>query len=159
MRVTLSDAARQYIALFEDVTGATARDCVIFEADEVDGEDGDDGEDGREETEDRVVFIVKPGDMAQAIGSGGETVRKLEDRLSKDVTLVEDADTAEAFVANALAPAAVYNVTISEDDETVAYAEVDSEDTGIAIGENGRNITTAEALAKRHYDVDDIQLT
>lgn len=153
MRVTLSDAARQYIALFEDVTGATARDCVIFEADEADGEDGDGNE------EDRVVFLVRPGDMAQAIGSGGETVRKLEDQLSKDVTLVEDADTAEAFVANALAPAAVYNVTISEDDETIAYAEVDSEDTGIAIGENGRNITAAEALAKRHYDVDDIQLT
>jgi N utilization substance protein A len=167
MRVTLSDAARQYIALFEDVTGATARDCVIFEADDADGGNGGNGENGENagsgentgQDEDRVVFLVKPGDMAKAIGSGGETVRKLEDRLSKDVTLVEDADTAESFVANALAPAAVYNVTISEDDETVAYAEVDSEDTGIAIGENGRNITTAEALAKRHYDVDDIQLT
>jgi N utilization substance protein A len=106
-----------------------------------------------------VVFLVKPGDMAQAIGSGGETVRKVEDQLDRDVTLVEDADTAEAFVANALAPAAVYNVTVSEDDETIAYAEVDSEDTGIAIGEEGRNITAAEKLVKRHYDIDDIQLT
>jgi len=145
MVVTLSDTARQFIALFEDETGATARDCVVFEAE---GED-----------DERVVFLVKPGDMAQAIGSGGETVRKIEDQLDRDVTLVEDADTAEAFVANALAPAAVYNVTVSEDDETVAYAEVDSEDTGIAIGEDGRNITAAEKLAKRHYDIDDIQLT
>ena len=145
MVVTLSDTARQFIALFEDETGATARDCVVFEAE---GED-----------DERVVFLVKPGDMAQAIGSGGETVRKIEGQLDRDVTLVEDADTAEAFVANALAPAAVYNVTISEDDEIVAYAEVDSEDTGIAIGENGRNITAAEKLAKRHYDIDDIQLT
>ncbi|MFC7081487.1 NusA-like transcription termination signal-binding factor [Halorussus caseinilyticus] len=145
MRVTLSDEARQYIALFEDETGATARDCVVFEG-------GDDGEE-------RIVFLVKPGDMAKAIGSGGETVRNLESQLDKAVVLVEDADTPEAFVANALAPAAVYNVTVSEDDETVAYAEVDSEDTGIAIGEGGRNITAAEKLAKRHYDIDDIQLT
>ena len=145
MVVTLSDTARQFIALFEDETGATARDCVVFETE---GED-----------DERVVFLVKPGDMAQAIGSGGETVRKIEDQLDRDVTLVEDADTPEAFVANALAPAAVYNVTVSEDDETVAYAEVDSEDTGIAIGEDGRNITAAEKLAKRHYDIDDIQLT
>jgi N utilization substance protein A len=144
MVVTLSDKARQFIALFEDETGATARDCVIFEA---------------EDEEERVVFLVKPGDMAQAIGSGGETVQKVEEQLDRDVTLVEDADTAEVFVANALAPAAVYNVTISEDDETIAYAEVDSEDTGIAIGENGRNIAAAEKLAKRHYDIDDIQLT
>ncbi|PSP54622.1 NusA-like transcription termination signal-binding factor [Halobacteriales archaeon QS_1_67_19] len=144
MVVTLSDAARRYIALFEDETGATARDCLIFD----DG-DGDD----------RVVFLVKPGDMGKAIGEGGETVRAIEDQLGADVTLVEDADTAEAFVANALAPAAVYNVTVSEDEETVAYAEVDSEDIGIAIGEDGRNIETAETLAKRHYDIDDIQLT
>ncbi|WP_137283923.1 NusA-like transcription termination signal-binding factor [Halorussus salinisoli] len=144
MRVTLSDTARQYIALFEDETGATARDCVVFE-------DGDD--------EERVVFLVKSGDMAKAIGSGGETVRNVETQLGKSVVLVEDADTPEAFVANALAPAAVYNVTVSEDDETVAYAEVDSEDTGIAIGEGGRNIAAAEKLAKRHYDIDDIQLT
>ncbi|MFC4448894.1 NusA-like transcription termination signal-binding factor [Halorussus aquaticus] len=145
MVVTLSDTARQFIALFEDETGATARDCVVFE----DEEDGDE----------RVVFLVKPGDMAQAIGSGGETVRNVESQLGKSVVLVEDADTPEAFVANALAPAAVYNVTVSEGDETVAYAEVDSEDTGIAIGEDGRNIAAAEKLAKRHYDIDDIQLT
>jgi len=144
MVVTLSDTARRYIALFEDATGATARDCVVFEED-----DGDE----------RVVFLVKPGDMARAIGSGGANVRSVEDQLGKDVTLVEDADTAEAFVANALAPAAVYNVTVSEDDETVAYAEVDAADTGVAIGEDGRNIAAAERLAKRHYDVDDIQLT
>jgi len=144
MVVTLSDTARRYIALFEDATGATARDCVVFEED-----DGGD----------RVVFLVKPGDMARAIGSGGENVRSVEEQLGKDVTLVEDADTAETFVANALAPAAVYNVTVSEDDETVAYAEVDAADTGVAIGEDGRNIAAAERLAKRHYDIDDIQLT
>ncbi|UPV76182.1 NusA-like transcription termination signal-binding factor [Halorussus limi] len=144
MVVTLSDTARQFIALFEDETGATARDCVVFE-------DGDDGEE-------RVVFLVKPGDMGRAIGSGGETVRAVESQLDREIVLVEDADTPEAFVANALAPAAVYNVTVSEGDETIAYAEVDSEDTGVAIGEGGRNILAAEKLAKRHYDIDDIQL-
>ena len=170
MRVTLSDTARQFIALFEDETGATARDCVVMEPPSGDsGSDGggnasgaeSDGASGGadEEERERVIFLVKPGDMAKAIGSGGETVRKLEAQLGRDVTLVEDADTAEAFVANALAPAAVYNVTVSEDEETIAYAEVDSADTGIAIGEGGRNILTAEKLAKRHYDIDDIQLT
>ena len=144
MVVTLSDTARQFIALFEDETGATARDCVVFEED-----DGDE----------RVVFLVKAGDMAKAIGSGGETVRAVESQLDREVVLVEDADTPEAFVANALAPAAVYNVTISEDDETVAYAEVDADDTGVAIGADGRNIAVAERLAERHHGIDSIQLT
>ncbi|WP_135820432.1 NusA-like transcription termination signal-binding factor [Halostella litorea] len=139
---TLTDAARQYIAAFETETGATARDCVVQER------DGDD----------RVVILVTAGEMAEAIGPGGQHVRRVEEAVGRDVKLVEDADTAEAFVANALSPAAVYNVTVSEDDETVAYAEVAEEDTGAAIGADGENIAVARTLAKRHYDIDDIQL-
>ena len=139
---TLTDAARQYIAAFEAETEATARDCVVQER------DGDD----------RVVILVTAGEMAEAIGPGGQHVSRVEEAVGRDVKLVEDADTAEAFVANALSPAAVYNVTVSEDDETVAYAEVAEEDTGAAIGADGENIDVARTLAKRHYDIDDVQL-
>jgi N utilization substance protein A len=145
MRVTLSDRERRYIALFEDETGATVRDCVVFE--------GDEGGDGR------VVFLIAAGEMGQAVGPGGRRVRRVEERLGRRVKLVEDADTAEAFVANALAPAAVRHVTVSEQGDRVAYAEVLADDRGAAIGRNGRNIETARALARRHHDVDDIQLT
>lgn len=142
MTVTLTDTARQYIALFEDETGATARDCVVL---------GDE--------EKRVIFVVKPGEMGQAIGPGGENVRILEERIGADVELVEDADDAGRFVVNALAPAEVRHVTISENNDTVAYAEVVQQDTGVAIGTNGRNIEAAKLLVARHFDVDDIQLT
>jgi N utilization substance protein A len=136
---TLSDAARQFIAAFEEETEAAARDCVV--------------------EEDRALILVAAGDMGEAIGPGGQHVRRVEETIGKDVKLVEDADTAEAFVANALSPAAVYNVTISEDDETIAYAEVAEEDTGAAIGKGGENIEAARTLVARHHDVDDIQLT
>lgn len=138
MGFTLSDAARQHIALFEDVTGATALDCLIHD--------------------DRVCFLVAAGEMSDAIGPNGRTVETVEERLGKHVSLVESADTSELFVANALAPAVVHNVTISENRNTVAYAEVDRADTGVAIGRNGRNIETARTLAKRHFDIDDIEL-
>ena len=155
MRVTLSDDARRRIAVFGDVTGATARDCLALgPGNETDGGGSDDGEDGRF----RLVFLVKTGEMARAIGPDGRTVRKVEGKLDADVALVEDAATAEAFVASALAPAAVYNVTVSENDTTVAYAEVDPADTGVAIGRDGRTIEAARRLAKRHFDIDDVQL-
>jgi N utilization substance protein A len=141
MTITLSDEARQYISLVEAETDVTVRDCVI------------------DEEFDRLLLVVKAGEMAQAIGPGGETVRELSDKLGREIKLVEDADTAEAFVANALAPAAVYNVTISENDDTVAYVEVDSHDTGVAIGSDGKNIDAARTLAARHFDVDDVELT
>jgi N utilization substance protein A len=153
MRVTLSDTARQYIALFEDVTGATARDCLVHDADvERDGEPPS-------ENEKRVTFLVAAGEMGQAIGPGGRRVREVEEKLGRTVTLVEDADTPEAFVANALAPAVVNHVTVSEQNDRVAYVEVDAADRGVAIGVDGRNIRIARELARRHWDLDDIQLT
>ncbi|ELZ87472.1 transcription elongation factor NusA-like protein [Haloferax elongans ATCC BAA-1513] len=139
MKVTLSDAARRFVVLFEDETGATAHDCLVFD--------------------DRVVFLVAAGDMATAIGPGGRTVQAVERQIGRTVELVEDADTPEAFVASALAPAAVRHVTISRQNDTVAYVEVEEDDRGVAIGSGGKTIDTARTLARRHYDIDDIQLT
>ena len=141
MTVTLSDEARRLVALYERETDATVRDCVI------------------DDEHDRLIFLVAPGDMPEAIGPDGKHVRAVEERLGREVKLVEDADNAADFVANALAPAAVYNVTISENNDLVAYVEVAQEDRGAAIGTSGRNIDAARMLADRHFDVDAVELT
>jgi len=141
MTVTLSDEARRHIVVFEDVTEATAVDCIL------------------DDEFDRVVYVVTEGEMGQAIGPDGARVSRLEEVVGRTVELVEDASTPEAFVANALSPAAVHNVTISRNSDVVAYVEVDHDDTGVAIGTDGRNIRAAKRLADRHFDIDDIQLT
>jgi N utilization substance protein A len=141
MTVRLSDDARQLISLFEAETDATVRDCII------------------DDEYDRVIFLVTEGQMGQAIGSGGEHIQSVEEQIGKPIKLVEDADRPEDFVANALAPAAVYNVTISENSDRLAYVEVAQEDRGAAIGKDGRNIDAARILADRHYDIDGIELT
>lgn len=141
MSFTLSDEARQVAGLFETETAATVKDCIV------------------DDEFDRVIVLIKAGEMGKAIGKGGEHVRRVEDKLGKPIKLVEDAPTAADFVASALAPAAVYNVTISENDDRLAYAEVAQEDHGAAIGSDGSNIHAARVLAKRHHDIDDIQLT
>jgi N utilization substance protein A len=144
MALRISDEARQCLALFEDETGASARDCVV------------------DDDHDRVLVLVEPGEMATAIGPGGQNVRRVERKLGRDVKLVEAADRPEDLVANALSPAAVRNVTISEgddDDATVAYAEVVEADRGAAIGADGSNIDAARLLAKRHFGIAEIELT
>ncbi|WP_254527715.1 NusA-like transcription termination signal-binding factor [Natrinema gelatinilyticum] len=141
MGVILDDAARRFLAAFEDITGVDGRDCLVTEG------------------SDRLVIVVESGGMSDAIGPGGRTVQRFEERVDAQVRLVEDADDPEEFVANTFAPAAVYNVTISENTDVVAYVEVAEGDRGIAIGTNGRTITAARRLAARHFGIDDIQLT
>lgn len=129
------------MALFEDETGASAVDCVV------------------DDDHDRVLMLVAAGEMGQAIGPDGQTVERVERRLGRTVSLVEDATDPETFVASALAPAVVHNVTVSEvDDERVAYAEVDDADRGVAIGADGRTIEAARVLARRRFDLDDVEL-
>lgn len=146
MKRTITDEERRYIALFEDVTGVPATDCVV------------------DDEHDRVVFVVPSAAMSRAIGPGGAHVEKMEERVGHDVELVADADRADEFVANALRPAAVYHVATRDqerddgDPERVAYAEVDTADMGAAIGADGRNIEMARVLAATHFDVDAIEL-
>ena len=142
---TLSDEAMRTLALFEETTGVAATDCVI------------------DDEFDRAIVLVDPADMADAIGPGGHTVREAEERLGRDLKLVEDADTAEDFVANALAPAAVYDVEIEAVDDgdatrAVARVDVDEADVGVAIGPDGRNVDAARVMAVRHFEVDDVQV-
>lgn len=140
MTVTLSDEARQYIRAFDDLTGVTPVDCLV--------------------REERLLFVVPAGQMGEAIGPAGETVADVEAELGRPIDLVEDADDPEAFVANCLAPAAVRNITLSEQGgTTVAYAEVAQADRGIAIGSGGESIDATRELARRHFDIDDVELT
>lgn len=141
MKVTLTDDALRFARLFETETDATVRDCIV------------------DDEHDRLIILVKTGEMGKAIGSGGEQVRHIQDQIGRSVKLVEDADRPEDLVANALAPAAVYDVTINENDDTIAYVEVAAEDRGAAIGADGKNIDAARELAKRHFDIDDIEFS
>ena len=140
MRVEISDEARRCIGTFDDLVGVAPLDCLV--------EDGGD----------RLVFLIPAGEMAEAVGPGGKTVERVEEQLGASVELIENADTPEAFVANALAPAAVRGVTVSRQNDVVAYVEVVEADRGVAIGAGGRNIEMARTLAKRHFDIDDVQL-
>ena len=150
MRITLTNRERRLVALFEEETGATVHDCLVY--------DGS-GDAAGAEADGVVVFLVAAGEMGQAVGPDGRRVHRVEERIGRRIDLVEDADTPEAFVESTLAPAVVRHVTVSEQGDRVAYVEVSPEDRGVAIGAGGQNIEVARDLAKRHYDIDDIRLT
>lgn len=138
--IKLSDAQIRFISLFENITGAVARDCIVDDESE------------------RIIFIVKPGNIGLAIGKGGINIKRVREFLNKDIDVVEYASTEERFIQNTLSPAKIKSVAIQEkrDGRRIALVSVDNKDRGIAIGKNGRNVARARLLAKRHYNIDDV---
>lgn len=137
--VKLSSDEIRYIALFESLTGAGARDCLV------------------DKDNDRVIFVVNEGEMGLAIGKNGSNIRKVKDTISKGVEVVEYSEMPEKFIKNSLSPAEVNEVEIKENEkEKIAELDVKEDKKGLVIGKNGKNIEKAKSLAKRHYNVQDI---
>ena len=137
--VKLTTEGIRYIALFESLTGAIARDCYV------------------DDENDRVIFVVKKGDMGLAIGKNGNNINRVKRSVGKHVEIVEYSDEVDEFVANALQPVFVKKVqVVVKENRKLAYVEVMSKDRGIAIGKNGRNIQKAKVLAQRHYGLEDV---
>jgi len=127
------------IALFESITGATSKDCLI------------------DEENDRVILVAKKGEMGLAIGKAGRNINTLRKMTGRQIEVVEAADEPEQLIKNSLAPARVKAIRITEKpDSKIAVVEVDARDKAIAIGKNGRTIDKTRLLAKRYFQIDHV---
>ena len=139
-RIRLTSDEMRYIALFESITGAVATDCVI------------------DDKRDRIIIIVKSGDVGLAIGKHGSRIKLLKRMTRKDIEIVENADNPEDFIKNSFAPARVKEIRITDrlDNKKVAVVTVENQDRGIAIGKNGKTAERTRFLAKRYFQIDNV---
>ena len=129
----------RYIALFESMTGAVVLDCIVDRENE------------------RLIFVVKQGEMGLAIGRGGENINRDRSMIDKKIEVVEYSSDASEFISNSFQPASIKKVKIvKKDNRNLAYVEVAQKDKGLVIGKNGRNIQKVKMLANRHHNIDDI---
>jgi transcription termination/antitermination protein NusA len=130
------------ISLFQTISGATARDCII------------------DTKMDRVIFVVNKGEMGLAIGRAGETIKKVQARIGKPVELVEWADDAKQLIMNSLNPQLVSEIRLSEhsDGSKSITVVVEEKKKGAILGKGGRNAEKARLLAKRYYSIETIHI-
>ena len=130
------------MSLFQSMSGATARDCVI------------------DSKSDRVIFVVNKGEMGLAIGRAGETIKKVQARMGRSVELVEWADDAKQLIINSLNPQFVSDIRVTErpDGSRTATVVVDQRKKGAILGKGGRNAEKARLLARRYYSVETIHI-
>jgi N utilization substance protein A len=141
--IKFTSVEMRYIALFQSITGATVKDCIV-------------------DTDlNRIIFVVKEGSIGMAIGKKGKNIHQLEKMTGKKHEVIEHSENPAQFIKNALKPAKVDEVRITErmDGKTIAVISVNPKDKGVAIGKNGRNAERIRFLAKRYFQIQNVIIT
>jgi N utilization substance protein A len=140
--IKLTSDELRLMSLFQSITSATARDCIM------------------DEKMDRVIFVVNKGQMGLAIGKGGSTIKQLQNVVAKKIELVEFSDDPAEFIRNMLNADMVNDVRISDrsDGTKQAVVTVDQRKKGAVVGREGRNAEKARLLAKRYFQITNVQI-
>lgn len=125
----------QMLRVFEDITGAEVRDCIV---------DNNNGS---------IVFVVSPGQMGLAIGKNGMNIKMAEKLLRKHIKVFEYSEDIEQFVKN-LIPF-VRRIEI-KDEKIIVW--VDPQKKGKIIGKEGSNIKLIRKIIERNCKIKQIEV-
>jgi transcription termination/antitermination protein NusA len=124
----------------------------------------------------RIVFITEKGHLGQALGKEAKNLQMMRELLKKDVKFVEWDEDKQIFIRNLFKPFDVASIRLEALQVTPpadpnnpdhvpetkvkirAIVEVEAKDKGKAIGKAGRNIASIRHIAKRHHEIDEVQV-
>jgi len=142
MGIKLATDEIRYIGLFESMTGATVKDCIF------------------EDNKNKIVYVVKEGDMGLAIGKNGANAQRVKETVNKSIDIIEYSEDPVKFIKNIIWPVKVKSIHVSErrDGKKIAVLDINKKDKGLVIGKEGKNIDRIKNLLKRHHNLDDIMI-
>ena len=138
----------ELISLFNNISGAIIKDCLVFKSPENYGE--------------IIIFLVKKQDVGKAIGKNGEHVKDLMSKLQKKIDVIPFSEKLEEFIQFILNTTKnsikVQNIEIksSKNQKKTVIITVRPQDRGKAIGKDGSMIRKIKELVLRHFDVDNV---
>lgn len=138
--IKISTDIFRFIGLFESLTNAGVKDCIVLP--------------------DRVVFIVNEGDMGLAIGKAGANVKKVEDAIGRKVDLIEYSKDPIQFLKNLLSPARIKNAYMAQKSTgaRVITVQVDPMDKRMLVSNGGKRLAEAKDYFLRHHKIDDVEI-
>lgn len=123
--------------LFENMTNVHVKDCYV------NGED--------------VYFIVEEGKIGLAIGKGGNSIKKVEKTIDKNVKVFEYSSNPVEFVKN-LIPQVKEVSVINNTNSVEIEIRVDRSDKGFVIGRGGEKIKVYKEILKRIHNISDLRV-
>ncbi len=136
MEAKLTADEMWYVTTFEDITGATVKDCIT--------------------DSDEIIFVVKKGDMGLAIGKKGVNINRAREKLGKRIEVIEHSDDPVEFVKRLFHSFRVEDGQIDNGNDKVIRIIIDERDKKMAIGLKGKKLSKVKMLAKRFHGIEDI---
>ncbi len=134
MTIKLDTDGIMHITLFESTPGARVKDCLI--------------------DEDKIIFVVQPGQASIAIGRNGANVKNIQRAISKQVEVIEFSEDPARFVANIFRPINLENEYISEksDGKKVLYISPSKNSVLTKM-----KLKKARLLISRYFKIDSVE--
>ena len=125
----------RYMSLFESLTGAKVKDCIL---------------------NDIVMFVVHENEMGKAIGKHASNIKRVENTLKKRIKLVEFNNDVSQFVQNLIYPLKARE--IKEEDGIVTVYGEDTRTKGLLIGRDRRNLNSINDIVKRYFKIEEVKV-
>ena len=128
------------INLFEMLTGAEAKDCII--------------------KDNRIIFVVDEGEIAQAIGKKGSNVKRVENKINKRVDVIEFSKDPLQFVRNMLHPIKPKSIYLSEKSsgEKVVNVQVERKDRNYIFANSKRIYNRLKMFLNRYHQISNVEV-
>ncbi len=123
------------ITLFENLTDAPVKDCVI--------------------NNDTIYFIVEEGKVGMAIGKNGSKVKNAENLIKKNIKIIEFSNDPIVFVKKMIPQVADVKIR-NENKKAVVELKVEKKYRALVIGRDGKNLKLYEKILRRNHDIDNL---
>lgn len=123
------------ITIFESMTGAKVKDCILNE---------------------KLIFIMEENEMGKAIGKNGINIKRMENKLKRKIKLIEFNNDVLQFVKNIIYPIDILKV--EQDSGTLTIYGKDTGTKAMLIGRERQNINHLSDIVKRYFDVKEIKV-
>lgn len=132
--IKLSTKEFRYILLLKEESGVLAKDCIV--------------------NDDQITYVVKEGKAGLAIGKNGQNVKRIKNKMNKDVEVIEYNSDPIEFLENIFKPAEIRDSRIRKEEEGKVVKMNPRTDKALVKSK----LKKAEGLAKKYFNINRIQI-
>ena len=139
MKIKYDISLMGFISLFESMTGAHIKDCYADDVLKC------------------ITFVVQPGQLGRAIGKKAMNVKRMQEKINKNIRVIEFNPNLLEFIKNMVAPLKIDRIGQNEDGIVIIKGP-DTKTNGLLIGRNAQNLRNLENNVRRYFEVKEIRV-